>query len=97
MGEIHSFIEPEILLYDFSVCLHACILKAFTVFYRASLVAQRVERLPAMPKAWVRSPGQEDPLEEGMATHSSVLVCKIPLTEEPGPQSRKELDTPEAT
>ena len=35
-----------------------------------------------MKETWVRSPGQEDPLEEGMATHSSVLVCRIPWTEE---------------
>ena len=33
---------------------------------------------------WVQSLGQEDPLEEGMATHSSILVWKIPWTEEPG-------------
>ena len=32
----------------------------------------------------IRSPSQEDPLEEGMATHSSVLACRIPWTEEPG-------------
>ena len=33
---------------------------------------------------WVRSPSQEDPLEEGMATHSSILAGRIPWTEEPG-------------
>ena len=33
---------------------------------------------------WVRSLGWEDPLEEGMATHSSILACRIPWTEEPG-------------
>ena len=33
---------------------------------------------------WVRFPGQEDPLEEGMATHSSLLAWRIPWTEEPG-------------
>ena len=32
----------------------------------------------------VRSPGQEDPLEEGMATHSSILAWRVPWTEEPG-------------
>ena len=35
-------------------------------------------------KRWVQSMGQEDPLEEGMATHSSILAWKIPWTEEPG-------------
>ena len=42
-----------------------------------------VKNLPAMPETWVRSLGQEDPLEKGMATHSSVLAWKIPWTEEP--------------
>ena len=50
----------------------------------ASLVAQRVERLPAMQETWVRSLGQEDPLETEMATHCSTLAWKIPWTEEPG-------------
>ena len=55
---------------------------------RASLVAQMVKSLPAMQETWVLSLGQEDPLEEGMATHSSILAWKIPWTEEPGePQS----------
>ena len=49
-----------------------------------SLVAQRVKRLPAMQETWVRSRGQEDPLEKEMATHSSTLAWKIPWTEKPG-------------
>ena len=49
----------------------------------ASLVAQTVKRLPAMQKTRVRSLGREDPLEKGMATHSSILAWKIPWTEEP--------------
>ena len=44
----------------------------------ASLVAQRVKCLPAMQETWVRSLGQEDPLEKEMATHSSTLAWKIP-------------------
>ena len=51
---------------------------------RASLVAQRLKRLPAMRETWVRSLGQEDPLEKEMATHSSILAWRIPWTEEPG-------------
>ena len=44
-----------------------------------------VKNLPAMQETWVRSLGQEDPLEkEGMATHSSILAWDIPWTEEPG-------------
>ena len=49
----------------------------------ASLVAQTVEDLPAVQEPWVRSLGWDDPLEEGMATHSSVLAWRIPWTEEP--------------
>ena len=37
-----------------------------------------------LQETWVQSLGQEDPLEEGMATHSSALACRIPRTEEPG-------------
>ena len=45
----------------------------------ASLVAQRVKCLPAMWENWVRFLGWEDPLEEGMATHSSILAWRIPM------------------
>ena len=50
----------------------------------ASLVIQRVKNLPAVQETWVRSLGQEDSLEEGVATYSSILARKIPWTEEPG-------------
>ena len=50
----------------------------------ASLVAQMVKNLPAMPEMWVRSLGWEDLLEKGTATHSSNLAWRIPWTEEPG-------------
>ena len=50
----------------------------------ASLVAQRVKRLPPMRESRVRSLGREDPLEKEMATHSSIHAWKIPWTEEPG-------------
>ena len=43
-----------------------------------------VNYLPAMRETWVRSLGQEDPLEKEMATHSSILAWKIPWTEESG-------------
>ena len=46
---------------------------------RASLVAQMVKNLPAMQKTWVPSLGGKDPLEEDMATHSSILVWRIPM------------------
>ena len=47
-------------------------------------VAQTVKNLPAMQETQVRSLGWEDPLEEGLATHSSILAWRIPWTEEPG-------------
>ena len=46
-------------------------------------MAQVVKNLPAMQETWVRSLGQKDPLEKGMATHSSILTWRIPWTEEP--------------
>ena len=52
-------------------------------FTGASLVAQRLKRLPAMWEAWVRSLGREDTLEKEMATHSSILAWRIPWMEEP--------------
>ena len=50
----------------------------------ASLVAQTVKNLPTMRETQVPSLGREDPLEKGMATHSSVLAWRIPWAEEPG-------------
>ena len=52
--------------------------------YRASVVAQMVKNFPAMWETWVRFLGWEDHLEEGMATHSSILAWRMPWTEEPG-------------
>ena len=51
---------------------------------RASLVAQMVKNLSLMQETWVQSLGWEDPLEEGMTTHSSIPALRIPWTEEPG-------------
>ena len=49
-------------------------------YIRASLVAQMVKNLPAMQEIQDQSQGQEDPLEKGMATHSSVLAHQAPLS-----------------
>ena len=46
-------------------------------------MAQMVKNLPAMQETWVRSLGWEDPLEKGMATHSSILAWKKPWMEGP--------------
>ena len=56
--------------------------------------------LPAMQETWVRSLGWEDPLEEGTATHSSILAWRIPWTEEPGglkPMGHEESDITKGT
>ena len=47
-------------------------------------MAQMVKNLPTIQETEVQSLGQEDPLEKGMATHSSILAQRIPWTEEPG-------------
>ena len=52
--------------------------------YWASLVSQMVKNPPAMQETWVLFLGWEDPLEEGMATHSRILTWRIPETAEPG-------------
>ena len=58
-----------------------------------------VKNPPAMQETWVLSLGWEDPLEEGMATHSSILACRIPMDREAWPDYSpwgcKELDTNE--
>ena len=67
----------------------------FLVWVQASLIAQLIKNPPAMQETQVWSLDQEDPLEEGMATHSSILALEIPWTEESGgysPWGCKELD-----
>ena len=64
----------------------------------ASLMTQTIKNLPAMKETKVLPLGREDPLEKGMATHSSILAWRIPWTEEPGghsPWGHRELDTTE--
>ena len=61
-------------------------------------MVQMVKNLPAMQETWVQSLGQEDPLEEGMATHSNVLAWRTPWKEKPegySPWGYKESDTTE--
>ena len=52
--------------------------------YYTHLMVQMVKNLPVVWETWVQSLGQKDPLEKRMATHCSILVWKIPPTEEPG-------------
>ena len=62
-------------------------------------MTQMIKNLPSKQETWVRSPGQEDPLEKEMAIHSRILAWKIPWMEEPGrlhsPWDRKESDMTE--
>ena len=76
--------------HSINICTYFIVYKNYIYIYVciyiiwASLIAQLVKTLPAVQETWVRSPGCEDPLEEGMATHSSILTWRIPWTEEPG-------------
>ena len=75
-----------------------CIMVLYLELNTCTLVVQRLKRLPAMWKTWVRPLGREDPLEKEMATHSSILAWRIPWTEELGglqSTGRKESDTTE--
>ena len=69
-----------------SVCLPSDALLEYLPSYLgfSFLLAQMVKRLSTMQETWVRSLGQEDPLEKEMAIHSSTIAWKIPRTEEPG-------------
>ena len=59
--------------------IFSCSYFPFLYPFWASLVAQLVKNLPAMWETWVQSLGWEDPLEEGMATHLSILAWRIPM------------------
>ena len=69
------FIINKLKLRSFKIC---CFYPA-TYWSWASLEAQTVKNPPAMWETWVQSLGWEDPLEEGMATHSSILAWRIPM------------------
>ena len=56
----------------------------FNLLLNGFLVAETLKNLPARQETWVRSMGEEDPLEKGMAPLSSILAWRIPWTEEPG-------------
>ena len=64
--------------------LRKILLVIFAIYLCYRSVAQMVKHLPAMQETWVQSLSWEDPLEKGMATHSSIPAWKIPWTEEPG-------------
>ena len=71
------------LMFVYSLHLNVQPIKWPSVPMGASLVAQRLKRLPPMQETRVRSLGWEDPLEKEMAIHSSILAWRIPWTEKP--------------
>ena len=75
MKWIHSDLKKwsDVIHFEIQACLYMIL-----VVIWASLVAQMVKNLPAMRETWVRSLGWENPLEEGMVTHSSILAWRIP-------------------
>ena len=75
---------------------HDLVTSQKSIISKVSLVAQMIKNPCAMQETWVPSLGYEDPLEKGMATHSSILTWRIPWTEELvgySPWGCKELDT----
>ena len=64
--------------------IHSLLILVIFKYFRVSQVAQKVKNLPAIQETWVWSLDWKDPLEKGMAIHSSILAWKIPLTEVPG-------------
>ena len=74
MSCYYQTIHPFTLLYEQPIKILFKLL-----FVWASLMAQMVTNMPAMQETWVRSLVWEDPLEEGMATHSSILAWRIPM------------------
>ena len=81
------------------VCLYLFLLQYFQTYQQAPLRAQTVKNLPAIQDTRVQYLSREDPLEKGMATHSSILACRIPWTENSlegySPRGHKGLDMPE--
>ena len=64
------------------LCFHVS--TALNFIIGVGMVAQMIKNPPLVQETWVQPLGQEDPLEEGMATHSSILAWRVPWTEEPG-------------
>ena len=77
-SSIHGIFKARVLEW-LAIAFSVRVDNTYEKHQRASLVAQRLKRLPAMWVTWVRSLGWEDPLEEGMAIHSSILTRRIPM------------------
>ena len=80
--QLNWYIHTCIYIYMY---IHTYVYIHTDIYRGASLVAQLVKNLPAVQETWVWSLGREDPLKEGMATHSSILAWRLPGTEEYSP------------
>ena len=76
MYMVFSSHDPLLTTYS----IHFYLMRSFMLLTWDSLVAQLVKNPPKMQETWVPSLGWKDPLEEGMATHSSILAWRIPWT-----------------
>ena len=72
--KVMTNLDSILKMIDITLPTNICIVKAM-----GFLVAQMVKNLPAMRETWVQSLGWDDPLEEDMATHSSILAWRIPM------------------
>ena len=80
--QVKSFLFSKIRLVVKNICRAVSMIGGWA--QGASWVPQMVKNLSTMWETWVRSLGWEDPLEEGMATHSRILAWRSPWREEPG-------------
>ena len=78
--DFRKFPKAKLELAEYWHCIYNIVLSKLGT----SLVAQMVQNLPEMQEAWVQSLGRKDPLEKGMAIHSSIHAWRIPWTEKPG-------------
>ena len=81
---VYSLVIECILHFIVRQAVRSTLLHTYCLSLGLPPMAQMVNNLPAVQATWVWSLGQEDPLEKGMTTHSSVLAWEIPWTEEPG-------------
>ena len=84
---VNSWIDTQIVVYSYNT------IKLGFPGNWAYLVAQTVKNLPAVQETQIQSMGQEDPLEKGIASHSSILTWRIPWTKEPGELQSKGLQS----
>ena len=98
---LYVYVYVCIYIYILCICICVCVCVCVCVYMWGFSGGMAVKNPPAMQETRVGPLGREDPLEEGMATHSSILAWRIPWTEEPGglqaPQGCKELDMTEVT